>query len=316
MLSSQRILITGASGFVGRRLLYKALTNGAEVYALCRTPQARIALLHPYPSLDVSALDLNDSQTLQDIMARFQPTWVVHTAAHVNWGQDPNLAPSMYQNNTLATLSVLEAARRAGSVNRVIVLGSGGEYGRAASPCTEETLPQPVDPYSSAKLAATELALLYHRSFGLKTTVLRPFVSYGPEEAETRLFPSLFARVLRGELYFDMTAGEQLRDFVYIDDLVEAVWKAAASEGCAGEILNVGRGIPISVREAVDCALRVSQSTLRPNYGALPYRVGEPMVLWASTEKLSCFLDWQPPTSLEEGLRITWSCLLATKRRT
>lgn len=283
-LVGRRVLVTGADGFIGRALVAFAAARDARV-----------------TGIDRNEADIADLAAVDRVFQAAQPELVMHAAGLVDWRQDLDLLPPMLRVHVLGTANVLQASRRV-AARRVVCFGSAGEYGAAKPPLIEDRAAEPLDPYSTSKLAATELALLFHRSFGLDTTVLRPFNVYGQGEPERRLFPSVFARARSGGGEIACTAGAQQRDFVHIDDVAEGAWRAALSPNTRGAILNLGTGRGTSVRDAIDCAVRISGGNVTPRYGALPYRTGEPMTLVASTDKCRSLLGWVPEIPLEGGL--------------
>lgn len=293
------MLVTGGSGFVGRRLVARLAEHGANVFVLARTAKLDTA------AAAVVQADVLDESAVRRAFDAAAPAYVFHLAAHADWRQDPALTVSMCNLHVVGTAHVLEAARKSG-VSRVVTFGSAGEYGSAASPMAESARATPLDPYSTTKLAATELALTYARSFGVPCTVLRPFVIYGVNEPSHRLLPSVFRAAL-AEQGLPCTLGEQVRDFVYVDDVVECALRAAVHEAAAGEILNVGTGVGVTVRELVEQACAISGGRARPRFGALPYRVGEPMDLRADINKLRRVLGWVPKTSTRVGIERAWA---------
>lgn len=288
-LAGRRVLVTGADGFIGRALVAFASARDAHVTGIGR-----------------HAADIADAGAVDRVFLAAKPEVVVHAAGLMDWRQDLELLPSMLRVHVLGTANVLQASRRVG-VRRVVCFGSAGEYGAAKPPLVEDGAAEPLDPYSTSKLAATELARLFHRSFALDTTVVRPFNVYGLGEPERRLFPSVFARARSGGGEIACTPGEQQRDFVHIDDVAEGAWRAALSPNTPGAILNLGTGRAMRVRDAVDHAVRISGGNVSPRYGALPYRSGEPMILVASTDKCRSLLGWKPSISLEDGLARTFN---------
>jgi UDP-glucose 4-epimerase len=302
-LEGTRLLITGGAGFVGARVVKRGLEAGATVSVLIREGTN----LRRIETLDVVRLtgDVHDGDAVLAGFVEAKPDLVIHAAAWPDWRQDPERTLAMLQVHTLGTANILEAARKT-RVKRVILLGSAGEYGNSSAPLAETDKARPVDPYSVSKLAATELALTYYRSFGVASTVVRPFVVYGPGEPDSRLFPSLFAAVRAGQTEAPFTSGEQVRDFVYVDDVAEGILRATATELAAGEVINLGTGVGTRVRDAVLAALEVSGGRLEPRFGALPYRPGEPPFLVANTTFCRDLLGWAPTTSLEGGLAKVW----------
>ena len=154
-----------------------------------------------------------------------------------------------------------------------------------------------------SKLAATELALMYHRSFGVASTVVRPFIVYGEGEPGGRLIPAVFNKSRAGGGPVDFTSGEQVRDFVSVEEVVDGALRAALEPRAIGEVLNLGTGVGVSVREAVTLAIAVAGGVVVPNFGGIPSRRGEPLVFIAEMTKTNRVLGWAPRIQLHEGLR-------------
>jgi nucleoside-diphosphate-sugar epimerase len=303
-LHGKHVVVTGGTGFIGARVVRRALDADARVTVLARPGSSR----HRLPkdaAWDVEEVDLFDPGSLGRSLRERHPDIVMHLAAIPNWRQDPTLTASMISMHVVVAGHLLEAARLA-NVRRVVLFGSAGEYGPAEGALREDQPARPVDPYSATKLAATELALMYHRSFGLACTVVRPFVVYGPGESEARLLPSIFAAARAGRTMLDFTPGEQVRDFVHVDDVAEGALFAALEPRAAGEVLNLGTGTGHSVRQAIEQAIATSGGRITPHFGALPYRPGEPARLIAEMTKTRDLLGWSPSTSLGDGLRSLW----------
>lgn len=303
-LVGQKVLVTGGAGFIGARVVARARAAGALVTALVRsTARERLAGLADVACVTV---DVMDHPGMIQALASAAPDVVVHAAGIANWLQDPELTVSMVRTHALGAAHLLEAARQA-RVKRVVLIGSAGEYGDAPPPCREDGPTRPLEAYSASKLAATELALTYHRSFGVACTIVRPFVVYGPGEPPGRLLSSVFATARAGGGPAPFTAGEQVRDFVYVDDVAEGVLRAAMHPSAAGLVLNLGTGVPTRVRDAVALAVETSGNIVAPQFGALVYRPGEPPVLVASCTHTRKVLDWVPTISLADGLRDFWN---------
>jgi nucleoside-diphosphate-sugar epimerase len=307
-LRGLRLAVTAGAGFIGARIVRLAVEGGARVTVLSRTPgnRGRIAEL---AGVEVVDCDVLDDAAVAAVMKAARPEIVVHAAGLPDWRREPTLAPSMVRLHALGTTHVLEAARLAGA-GRVVVVGSAGEYGDAAGPLAEDRTARPIDPYSVSKLAATEIALAYDRAFGLPCTVVRPFVVYGPGEPENRLLSTVFRRSLDGGGPTDFTRGEQVRDFVFVDDVAEGALRAAITPAAAGAILNLGTGVGTRVRDAVALAVEIAGATVKPVFGALPYRPGEPASLLADTTLCARVLGWSPATPLPRGLELAFEDLV------
>jgi len=299
------VLVTGGAGFVGARIVRAALAAGADVIVLERAG-ASVDRIADLAAVRVVHDDILDEAGVTARLAEERPHIVVHAAGYPDSRREPTLATTMMRVHACGTTNVLEASRLAG-VERVVALGSAGEYGDASEALSEEQAARPLDPYSVSKLAATESALAYDRAFGLACTVVRPFIVYGPGEPRTRLLPSVFVRALAGGGEVAFTPGEQVRDFVYVDDVAEGTLRAAVSPAARGLVLNLGTGLGVRVRDAVTQAITASGSHVVADFGGLPYRPGETLRMVADTSRVERVLGWKPETSLEAGVALAYA---------
>lgn len=300
-LRGRRILVTGGTGFIGGHLVRRLDQAGVAYTGVCHRA--------PPPGADGRwrAVDLADAAAVRELVDGTRPEVVFHLAGVRGAERSLAFAERVLQGNLLASHHLLVALGRAEGVQRLLLMGSSEEYGRQASlPCTEDMVEAPVSPYSASKAAVTRFALLYHRLFSVPVVVLRPFVVYGPGQGPGMMIPALMEALSRG-VPFEMTEGGQTRDFVYVEDVVEALIAAAVVDGAVGQVLNVCSGQELRIRAVAEEAARVAgaaSGALR--FGALPYRDNEIWRLVGSNEKARSILGWSPRMRLEAGLRRTW----------
>jgi nucleoside-diphosphate-sugar epimerase len=203
--------------------------------------------------------------------------------------------------NVDGTVAALQAAQRLRS--RLIYCGSCFEYG-AGSRWTEDGLPAPTTEYGAAKAAGWLVANAFARRTGVEVVSLRPFTFYGPAEPPTRLIPSVVRLALAGRP-IDLTPGDQARDFVYVEDVVDAFVAAATTDEAVGGTFNVCTGNAFTVRDIVTRILRCTDSSSEPRFGALSYRSTELSILSGDPTRAERVLGWRARVSLEEGLART-----------
>jgi nucleoside-diphosphate-sugar epimerase len=207
-------------------------------------------------------------------------------------------------------LELLEYLDRS-SIRRFVQIGSSDEYGNAPAPQRESLREQPISPYSLGKVAATHFMQMLQRAEGFPAVTLRLFLTYGPGQDERRFLPQIIRGCLDGR-EFPVSAGEQLRDFCYVDDTVDAIFRSFECDFTNGRILNIASGEPRSIREVIETIVRLIGSGT-PKFGAIAYRPGENMALYADTSAAREMLDWSPKVTLEMGIATTidWmrSCL-------
>jgi UDP-glucose 4-epimerase len=294
----KRVLVTGATGFVGGHLLRALSDAGAAVAVLTRGDAAM-----PVPAR-VFTGQLADRDFVRLALQVWQPQVVFHVAGARERSLSREAFDKTIEANLVGTLNLLYGAVGLAGLERIVVLGTGEEYGRSRAPFGETLREEPVSAYSFSKQCATQLSQLMHRSFGLPVTVLRPAVAYGPGQQSDMFLPALIQTLLLGE-EFNMTAGEQTRDYVYIDDLVEALLLAGTGALIDGEIINVGGGQAVRIAELVERVEAQLDCKGLVRRGALPYRTGEAMEYELDVSKARALLGWAPRTSLDEGLRRT-----------
>ncbi len=297
--TSRRVVVTGGTGFLGSHLVRRLLREGAEVHVVSRsiTPKrsgraAGVPVWHP--------LDLTEKAEPARVLALIRPDVVFHLAAY---GTSPaqSDAELMARVNTCGTLYLLEACRRAG---RPLVIH--------ASSCSERALADLSDYsdqrtlYAATKLAATGICQAYDREGIVPCVIARLFTVYGPGEPSHRLIPTVARALLRGETPH-VSAGDQRRDFIYVDDVIEGLLHLACAPSAPGQLIEIGTGKGISVHDVVETLVRLSGYDIPPEYGTVPKRWDDVAMLQADPESAARIAGWRATTSLEEGLRKAWT---------
>ena len=182
-------------------------------------------------------------------------------------------------------------------------MGSVLEYGRYPVPVTEEQAPQPASLYGTAKLAVGLTAQKLCAGYGIRSAWFRLFWAYGPGDDKARMIPYLIGALLKSERPA-LTPGEQKWDYLFIDDVVEALWRAAVQPDVHGAY-NLGSGAAHPLREVVEHIRDLIDPSLPLGFGELPYQPDQIMHLQADISRLRKAMNWQPAVQLEEGLRRT-----------
>ncbi|MDR6163322.1 NAD(P)-dependent oxidoreductase [Pseudomonas fluorescens] len=281
-----KVLVTGATGFVGRHLVAALLERGCEIRAVARNPETARSMPWiddvEFVSADIHAADLNVVALTEGIDA----------LVHLAWPGLPNYrALFHFEHNLMADYRFIKSAVEAG-VQQVLVTGTCFEYGMQSGPLSESTEPRPSNPYGLAKhtLHLFLQNLQQERPFTLQWA--RLFYLHGAGQNPNSLLAALDRAIDSGEPTFNMSAGEQLRDFLAIETAASHLAAILHQRDFAG-VVNCASGQPVSVRALVEQRLRERGAALDLNLGHYPYPTHEPMAFWAVVERLQQLLEAQ-----------------------
>lgn len=300
----QRVLVTGAAGMIGANLVRRLLAEGNRVSVMVRPESGRARLQEIEDRLDQLPGDMTDEAAVRSIVRSAQPQIVFHLASTI-WARTPATAARHLDVNVSGTLRLLEALREFPEA-RFVFTGSSAAYGPGSG--LRETDPlRPNTIYGATKASASVLVQTYARVHGLRTVELRLFMPYGPWEYPSRLIPHAILSALAKRDVL-MTKGDQQRDLVYMDDVVDALLLAATRPVTPGSVFNIGSGAGIPVRKIVEQVLELMGNPVRALLGMVPMRPDEMMESSAEITAAREQLGWQPRVPLMEGLRrsIDW----------
>lgn len=300
-------LITGVAGFIGSTLARRLVNDGMDVRGvdsftdyydldlkkrnLASIPKNRFEFVHG----DLNSLDL--AELLDGV------EFVFHQAGQPgvrkSWGSEFDLYAL---DNVQATQRLLEAVKNDGSrIKKLVYASSSSVYGNAQRyPTVETDMPRPLSPYGVTKLAAEHLCSLYGENFGIPTVSLRYFTVYGPGQRPDMAFTRFFRAVLRGESIEVYGTGDQIRDFTYIDDIVEANVAAAFSDVPPASVYNVAGGSSTSLNAAIEIIGDLTKRPVKISSGGMV--AGDVFRTGGSTAKIVADLGWSPVVPIEKGL--------------
>jgi UDP-glucose 4-epimerase len=303
-LSSKRVVVTGATGFLGRHVLKELQRTGAAVVAVVdRNRMSRREALTEI----VEMFPFDRPDELVGAIKASRPDYVIHLHAVVTTERNAAAVKSTLETNLLPSLDLLVACGEM-NVQRLILMGSGEEFGPVTGPFDDHTIADPPSPYGASKAAVTGYAKMFHHAFQLPVVVLRPSVVYGPGQGPRMLIPQVMHALAEGR-EIGVTEGRQTRDFIYVDDVARGILCALVAEGIDGHSYNLASGEVVTVK---DCLRRIEAVTgcaglIR--YGAMPYKTGEIFSYEPVAEKSREALNWRSHVSLDEGLARTWASL-------
>jgi nucleoside-diphosphate-sugar epimerase len=307
-MKKEKILITGASGFIGSHLT-RSFQNQAEVYIAQRKGSSleswRNIGLHDVKYIDVDSLrkgTIHFTSTGEDIP---QFDCVYHLAAPSTLSAAEN-ENNLVDGGIAFTLNMISFCARY-KAKKLVIAGSSHEYGdHGCKPLTETMGLQPVHMYGAMKAAITTLSLVYAQQLNVPLHIARFFTVYGPADKPKNVIPSMIEATYT-EVPLDLTPGEQIRDYVYIDDVIEGLHCLKNSSQPTGSIFNFGTGIGTSLLDVADILIqkeKVDPALFR--FDVRPYYDKEVMYMVGNPSKAKKQLKWSAKVSLEEGLHLTY----------
>lgn len=282
-----RIAISGASGFIGQHVVKQLQSSGVDVIAISRQARQKNSGPTVTPiNMDISCPPENPF----DAMGR--PDALIHLA----WGGLPNYQSDHHVNVELPTqLAFLESCIN-GGLKKLIVTGSCYEYGLASGELSEDTPTRPCTRYGLAKNMLRQALFDLRCKHEFDLAWLRLFYLYGSGQAKQSLFGALHSAIQSGSKVFDMSGGEQLRDFLPVDEAARLIAEVAQTEHMDG-IYNVCSSTPVAVKDLARLWVEASGAEIILNLGKLPYSAHETMGFWGNRQKLDTLLGSQRPSN-------------------
>lgn len=310
------ILVTGAAGFIGYHTATRLIEDGIEVVGIdnlngyydVTLKQARLAALKSLPGFEFHQLDIVDKPALMALFEQHRFEYVVHMAAQagVRYSLDQ---PDVYgQSNLVGFLNVLEACRRV-PPEHLIYASSSSVYGANCKMPFREDDPveQPVSLYAATKRANELLAYSYCHLYGLHATGLRFFTVYGPWGRPDMALFKFTQAMIEGRAIDLYNEGQMARDFTYIDDIVESIYRLLSKPPVsvqgrgANRLFNIGRGSPVALLAFVECLEQALGIEAQRNH--LPLQEGDVVKTWADVSALSTCIGFSPQTSVDVGVQ-------------
>lgn len=299
-----RVLVTGAAGFIGRWVVGELLAQDHEVVPIDNLVVGDVAALDEFVGrpglLPFEEGDVRDAAACRRWMRRVDA--VAHLAASISVQESIDDPATTFENDVIGTFNVLEAARETGS--RVLFMSTCMVYDRAGPEGIAERHPtKPASPYAASKLSGEALTLSYHYAYGLPTTVVRPFNTYGPFQrsvGEGGVVAIFTRRSLLGQDLRIFGDGTQTRDLLYVEDCARFVVAALSADQAVGRVLNAGTGRDVSVN---DLAALIEPDESRIVHVPHIHPQSEIAVLRCDPSLAWELLGWRPERPLDDGLR-------------
>ena len=301
-LRGKRVLVTGAAGFIGSHLVDRLVEEGAEVVAIDNLKDGDLSnLAESMDKIEFHEIDVRDFESLKEVMDGVEI--VFHLAANANVPYSVDNPKYDFETNALGTFNVLKLSLDL-DVEKVVYASSAAVYGEPVYvPIDEEHPLNPISPYGASKLAGERLGFAYFKTYGLPFVSLRIFNTYGPRQRRYVMYDFLRKLKENPNRLEVLGSGEQIRDFCYVKDCVEAFVLACKSGNAAGEAFNIAGGNPISIRDLAFLIVKILGLDGRTEvmFTGESWK-GDIVKLYADITKIKDKLGLEPKVGLEEGI--------------
>lgn len=304
---NRNVFVTGATGLLGSWLTRRLKDDGANIVALVRdwTPKSNLVLDETIQQVTVVRGEVEDRALLERALNEYEIEVVFHLAAQTIVGAANRSPIGTFETNIKGTWNILEACRQTRSVKRIVVASSDKAYGdQKKLPYTEETALNGKHPYDVSKSCADLLCHAYYKSYGLPVAITRCGNFFGGGDLNlNRVVPGTIVSLLRGERPVIRSNGKFIRDYIYVEDGVDAylhLAEALADRKYHGEAFNFSYEKPLTVLQIVGLVSRLMESPLKPRI--LNQATNEIIDQHLSSRKAKAVLGWKPLFNLEKGL--------------
>ena len=296
-LKDKRILVTGGCGYVGRLLIKKLYKLGSQVFVF-----DVISSSEPIHGVIYNNVDLLDNDLLCKLINQIKPQKIYHLAASLDRTRDYDVIDEILDINLKGTNNLLRALREIDYTSFIYTSTSEVYGNQTIIPFKEDMALHPISPYSLSKAAAELSIQTFSNIYNKPYTILRLFNIYGPNMPENFFIPQLVS-ALKDDRDFDMTKGEQKRDFIFIDDVIETLIISSKNKNANNQIFNVCSGASNSLRELALEIQKLIPSDSSINFIAIPYRKNEIWDMIGDNTKIKETLFFDNKIDLSEGLR-------------
>ena len=292
--------MVGGTGFIGEAFSIKSLSHGYSVTVLSKGNKEFNQRLG---NIEYLTADITDFKSLSSVLLNRRFTHVINLGGYINHSPFQNGGGDVIDQHYGAVKNLVHCLDWE-TLECFLQIGSSDEYGNAEAPQAESERELPISPYSFGKLAATHFLQMLHKTEGFPAVICRLFLVYGPGQSPNRFLPQIILASLKDQT-FPVSEGMQIRDFCYIDDIVEALSLALEVDDAKGQVLNIASGVPHSVKEVIQSVVEMAGGGY-PKFGEIAFRQGENMTLYANTSNAKRILNWSPEIDFPIGLKLTF----------
>jgi len=302
-MRNKKILITGAGGFIASHLTRKLVNLGANVSIITKYKSIidNVRINKIWDEVSVIEADIRNLDSLKQIK-QLKPDIVYHFAAYNHVGNSFIHISECFDVNAKGTANIMEVCN---DCSRFIYISTSEVYGHQEKvPFKEDFNPMPISPYSITKYSGELYARMKYHQRKYPVVVLRPFNNFGPYQSEAAIIPEITINCLLGR-EIKSTEGKQTREFNFVENMVDGFILAAKKDEAIGEIINLGSGQEISIKDLILKIHELTNSSSKLNIGSLKYRPTEIWRMFCDNTKAKKLLGWEPKISFEEGLKKT-----------
>ena len=290
----KKILIVGGTGFIGFHLTKYCMSKKFDVTCISTKPPNK---LRKVKKVNYIYVDISDKKKLQKkIKSRYN--YVVNLGGYV----DHSNIKKTYNSHFIGCKNLYSVVKHA-KLKLFVQMGSGLEYGKNISPLKESFVCKPNANYGRSKYLSTKFLIKKYKEEKFPVVIFRLFQAYGPNQSINRLIPITINSCLKGGK-FSCTSGNQFRDFIFIDDVINAIYLSFYKKKVIGEILNIGTSQPKKVKEVVSLINKIINKGL-PQFGKIKMRKDELKIVFPDIRKIKKILNWKPKIKLNNGLKKT-----------
>ena len=294
----KKILVVGGTGFIGYHVIKEAKKRKWNVTSISLSKPKKKRF---HKNVNYKQADIADFNSLKKkINSNYD--FVVNAGGY---GKHPNSIRSgkkLFDSHFLGLMNLVKILSKK-KLKKFIQIGSSGEYGQTKSPQIENSKCIPKTPYALAKFSCTNFLQNFYQIDNFPVTILRFFLVYGPNQDNNRILPQVIENCLKNRK-FPTTKGDQYCDFCFIDDAVKAIFKTLVSKKTNGEIINIGFGKPIKIKNTINLVRKLIGKG-KPQFGKLKYNKETNMKLYPDIKKAKKIIGWYPKTKFLQGLKLT-----------
>ena len=272
-----KLLVLGGSGFIGSHVAQRGINSGYETYVVCRSLPEKRKIIKGVKYINCDISNKNNMGILSEINFNY----IVNLSGCIDHSSFFKSGKELIDVHFYSLVNLVSFLRK-DNLLRFVQIGSSDEYGNNAAPQHEAQIEKPFSPYSFAKSASTTFIKYLFETENFPGVILRPFIIYGPGQKKNRLIPYVINESLKNET-FEVSSGNQIRDFLYIDDAVDAIFLALKNDAVNGRIINLGSGHPRSVKSVIQLIVQKIGGG-NPLYCESKIRKGENLELYPDLE--------------------------------